>query len=81
MAPGGDAARSKLVYDLGAWAGNVSTSVFIVFVNKMLMKNFGYHYATTLVRGLGCALVHRLEGVRVGRRRGRGLKWAARSAV
>lgn len=42
------AERSKLVADLGAWAGNVSTSVFIVFVNKLLMKNYGYHFATTL---------------------------------
>ncbi|EFN56685.1 hypothetical protein CHLNCDRAFT_16992, partial [Chlorella variabilis] len=38
----------KLLADLGAWAGNVSTSVFIVFINKLLMKNYGYHFATTL---------------------------------
>ncbi|KAL4418890.1 hypothetical protein ABPG77_002633 [Micractinium sp. CCAP 211/92] len=34
--------------DVGAWAGNVSTSVLIVFVNKVLLKNYAYHYATTL---------------------------------
>lgn len=45
-----DAQRSKLLADVGAWAGNVSTSVFIVFINKLLMKTFGYHFATTLVR-------------------------------
>lgn len=45
-----EAARSKMLADIGAWAGNVSTSVFIVFVNKLLMKSFGYHFATTLVR-------------------------------
>ncbi|KAI7840628.1 hypothetical protein COHA_005650 [Chlorella ohadii] len=43
-----EAARTKMLADIGAWAGNVSTSVFIVFVNKMLMKTFGYHFATTL---------------------------------
>ncbi|PSC69736.1 UDP-galactose transporter 2 [Micractinium conductrix] len=56
---GGDtAARAKLLSDIGAWAGNVSTSVFIVFINKMLMKNFGYHYATTLtaLHFLVCAI-------------------------
>ena len=32
--------------DLVSWAGNVSTSVFIVFVNKLLMKStgYGFHY-------------------------------------
>lgn len=44
------AAHNKLLADLGAWAGNVSTSVFIVFVNKLLMKNYEYQFATTLVR-------------------------------
>lgn len=44
------AAHAKLLSDVGAWAGNVSTSVFIVFVNKALMQAFGYHFATTLVR-------------------------------
>ncbi len=48
-----EAARTKMLADIGAWAGNVSTSVFIVFVNKMLMKTFGYHFATTLVSGMG----------------------------
>ena len=41
--------KAKLVADLSAWAGNVSTSVFIVFINKLLMKNYSYHFATTLV--------------------------------
>lgn len=45
---GGDA-RSKRAGDLAAWAGNVSTSVLIVFVNKVVMKSigrggFGFHY-------------------------------------
>ena len=47
---------SKLLADLGAWAGNVSTSVFIVFINKLLMKNYGYHFATTLVGAAACRL-------------------------
>lgn len=42
--------RDKFLMDVGAWAGNVSTSVLIVFVNKVLLKNYAYHYATTLVR-------------------------------
>ena len=35
--------------DVGAWAGNVSTSVLIVFVNKLLMqvgKGYGFRYGT-----------------------------------
>lgn len=44
-----ETAHSKMLADLGAWAGNVSTSVFIVFVNKLLMKHFAYRFATTLV--------------------------------
>ncbi|KAL4443256.1 hypothetical protein ABPG75_010993 [Micractinium tetrahymenae] len=40
--------RDKFLMDVGAWAGNVSTSVLIVFVNKVLLKNYAYHYATTL---------------------------------
>eukprot|EP00884_Botryococcus_braunii_P023127 jgi/Botrbrau1/9499/Bobra.0252s0114.1 len=44
---------SQVVLDLGAWAGNVSTSVLIVFVNKILMssRGYGFCFATTL-----CAL-------------------------
>lgn len=49
--------RAKLLSDIGAWAGNVSTSVFIVFINKLLMQTFGYHFATTLVRALGGGVV------------------------
>ena len=45
--------KAKLVADLSAWAGNVSTSVFIVFINKLLMKNYSYHFATTLVSVMG----------------------------
>lgn len=46
-----DAVRTKLLADAAAWAGNVSTSVAIVFVNKLLMNVFHCHFATTLVRG------------------------------
>lgn len=53
--PPGAAARAKLLSDMGAWAGNVTTSVFIVFVNKLLMQKFGYHFATTLVSVVGGA--------------------------
>ena len=45
-----EAARTKMLADVVAWSGNESTSVFIVFINKLLMKTFGYHFATTLVR-------------------------------
>lgn len=41
---------AKLAADVGAWAFNVFTSVFIVFVNKALMKAYAYTFATTLVR-------------------------------
>lgn len=34
----------QLVGDISAWAGNVSTSVAIVFVNKMLMSTTGYGF-------------------------------------
>eukprot|EP00884_Botryococcus_braunii_P023126 jgi/Botrbrau1/9498/Bobra.0252s0113.1 len=39
--------------DVAAYVGNISSSVFIIFVNKRLMgrKGFGFEYATTL-----CAL-------------------------
>lgn len=33
-----------LVGDVSAWAGNVSTSVAIVFVNKILMNATGYGF-------------------------------------
>lgn len=36
---------NKTVEDVFAWMFNVSTSVLIVFVNKLLMdKNFGYGF-------------------------------------
>lgn len=40
--------QSKLAGDLVAWGGNVSTSVLIVFINKVLMKTtgYGFHYGT-----------------------------------
>ncbi|CAK0784935.1 hypothetical protein CVIRNUC_008140 [Coccomyxa viridis] len=46
-------AEQRLVMDLLAWAGNVSSSVLIIFVNKILMNTtgYGFQYATTL-----CAL-------------------------
>ncbi len=34
----------QLVGDISAWAGNVSTSVAIVFVNKILMNATGYGF-------------------------------------
>ncbi|KAK9806341.1 hypothetical protein WJX72_010712 [[Myrmecia] bisecta] len=46
-------ADRKLVLDGAAWLGNVLSSVFIIFVNKVLMQKtgYGFKYATTL-----CAL-------------------------
>lgn len=44
-----ETARGKIFGDVAAWAGNVSTSVAIVFVNKLLMQTFGCHFSTTLV--------------------------------
>lgn len=44
--------RQKLV-DLTGWVGNVSTSVLIVFVNKLLMRTiggYGFHYGERLKR-------------------------------
>lgn len=40
------AADRKLVLDVGAWFGNVSTSVLIIFINKFLMNKtgYGFHY-------------------------------------
>ena len=34
----------QLAGDVAAWAGNVSTSVAIVFVNKILMNASGYGF-------------------------------------
>lgn len=34
----------QLAGDVAAWAGNVSTSVAIVFVNKVLMNASGYGF-------------------------------------
>lgn len=41
---------TKLVMDTAAWFGNVSTSVLIIFINKVLMSRtgYGFRYATTL---------------------------------
>ena len=36
--------EQKLVLDLVAWAGNVSSSVLIIFVNKILMNTTGYGF-------------------------------------
>lgn len=40
----------KLAMDTAAWFGNVSTSVLIIFINKVLMSRtgYGFRYATTL---------------------------------
>ena len=37
-------AEQRLVMDLLAWAGNVSSSVLIIFVNKVLMNTTGYGF-------------------------------------
>lgn len=37
-------ADQKLVMDMVAWAGNVSSSVLIIFVNKVLMNRTGYGF-------------------------------------
>lgn len=44
------ASDSKVYLDLAAWAGNVSTSVLIVFVNKVLMsaRGYGFHFGKLL---------------------------------
>ena len=36
--------EQRLVMDLLAWAGNVSSSVLIIFVNKVLMNTTGYGF-------------------------------------
>mmetsp|Transcript_17326 Transcript_17326/g.51879 ORF Transcript_17326/g.51879 Transcript_17326/m.51879 type:complete len:373 (-) Transcript_17326:506-1624(-) len=53
MTEGKAADRGKLIADFTAWAGNVSSSVGIIFINKVLMSTtgYGFRYATTL-----CAL-------------------------
>ena len=34
----------KVLLDVGAWAGNVCTSVLIIFINKILMSGKGYNF-------------------------------------
>ena len=36
--------EQKIVLDLVAWASNVSSSVLIIFVNKILMQATGYGF-------------------------------------
>ena len=36
--------KQKLAMDMLAWAGNVSSSVMIIFVNKVLMSASGYDF-------------------------------------
>ena len=36
--------EQKIVLDLVAWASNVSSSVLIIFVNKILMQTTGYGF-------------------------------------
>jgi hypothetical protein len=36
--------EQKVVMDMLAWAGNVSSSVLIIFVNKILMNKTGYGF-------------------------------------
>eukprot|EP00887_Chlorella_sp_A99_P001053 scaffold14.g1053.t1 len=47
---GAAAEQRNFAMDVLAWFSNVSTSVLIVFVNKLLMKatGYGFHFATTL---------------------------------
>ena len=49
--------EQKLVLDLVAWAGNVSSSVLIIFVNKVLMNTtgYGFQYGTPPVH---CCILH-----------------------
>ena len=35
---------TKMVMDTAAWFGNVSTSVLIIFINKVLMSRTGYGF-------------------------------------
>jgi hypothetical protein len=43
--------RSQFIADGAAWFGNVSTSVAIIFVNKVLMNTtgFGFRYGASLL--------------------------------
>jgi hypothetical protein len=41
-------ADRKALLDVGAWLFNVTTSVGIIMVNKQLMANYGFRFATTL---------------------------------
>lgn len=36
------------VGDIGAFVANVATSVMIIFVNKLLMRSYGFNFAVTL---------------------------------
>lgn len=35
---------NRLLVDTGAWFGNVSSSILIIFVNKVLMSEAGYGF-------------------------------------
>ena len=66
--PPSAAARAKLAADAAAWAGNVASSVLIIFVNKALMgaRGYGFHYG----EGFACARTGWSGGTgRVGRHR------------
>ena len=41
----------KILMDVSAWAGNVSTSVLIIFINKILMSRtgYGFQYGESLI--------------------------------
>lgn len=41
--------QDKRFMDTAAWAGNVSSSVLIIFVNKVLMSNTGYGFRYGIV--------------------------------
>ena len=47
--------KSQLIADGAAWFGNVSTSVAIIFVNKVLMNTtgYGFRYGAGLLGPLG----------------------------
>ena len=55
------AQSSKLALDTAAWASNVASSVFIIFINKILMSKggYGFQYGARLPRR---GLVRHSEG-------------------
>ena len=52
---------NKLVLDGGAWASNVLSSVFIIFINKILMSKSGYKFQYGEVKPLESQDLHGTE--------------------